>query len=88
MQGLQRIAQKIHASEADGSVEKLTTRQRNKERVKMVLKKLVHLMNSLQVKSGSELVFPMLFDHMSFATHRFEGGVCQNSISLARPFQR
>ena len=39
MQGLQRIAQKIHASEADGSVEKLTTRQRNKERVKMVLKK-------------------------------------------------
>ena len=70
MQGLQRIAQKIHASEADGSVEKLTTRQRNKERVKMVLKKLVHLMNSLQVKSGSELVFPMLFDHMSFATHR------------------
>ena len=25
---------------------------------------------SLQVKSGSELVFPMLFDHMSFATHR------------------
>ena len=67
---LQHIAQKIHASEADGRVEKLTTRQRNKERVKMVLKKLVHLMNSLQVKSGSELVFPMLFDHMSFATHR------------------
>ena len=25
---------------------------------------------SLQAKSGSELVFPMLFDHMSFATHR------------------
>ena len=70
MQGLKRIAQKIHAAEADGNVEKLTTRQRNKERVKTVLKKLVHLMNSLQVKSGSELAFPMLFDHMSFATHR------------------
>ena len=70
MQGLKRIAQKIHAAEADANVEKLTTRQRNKERVKTVLKKLVHLMNSLQVKSGSELVFPMLFDHMSFATHR------------------
>ena len=27
-------------------------------------------MNSLQVKSGSELAFPMLFDHMSFSTHR------------------
>ena len=24
----------------------------------------------MQVKSGSELVFPILFDHMSFATHR------------------
>jgi hypothetical protein len=70
MQGLQRIAQKVLATEAEGSVEQLTTRQRNKERIKSVLKKLVHLMNSLQVKSGSELVFPMLFDHMSFATHR------------------
>ena len=27
-------------------------------------------MNSMQVKSGSELSFPMLFDHMSFSTHR------------------
>ena len=25
---------------------------------------------SLQVKSGSELVFPVLFGHISFATHR------------------
>ena len=70
MQGLQRIAHKIHAVEAEGSVQQLTTRQQNRERIKTVLKKLVHLMNSLQVKSGSELVFPMLFDHMSFATHR------------------
>ena len=27
-------------------------------------------MNTLQVKSGSELVFPMLFDHLSFSTHK------------------
>ena len=27
-------------------------------------------MNSLHVKSGPELAFPMLFDHMSFSTHR------------------
>ena len=26
-------------------------------------------MNTLQVKSGSELVFPILFDHLSFPTH-------------------
>lgn len=60
MQGLQRITQKIHAAEADGSVEKLTARQRNKGRAKMVLKKLVHLMKSLQVKRGCGLVSPML----------------------------
>ena len=35
-----------------------------------MLKKFVFLMNSMQVKSGSELVFPILFDHMSFSTHR------------------
>ena len=35
-----------------------------------MLKQLVYLMSSLQVKSGSELAFPMLFDHMSFSTHR------------------
>ena len=66
MQGLHRIAQKIHdaEAEADGNVEKVTTQKRNKDRVRMVLKKLVHLMNSLQVKSGSELVFPMPFYHM------------------------
>ena len=27
-------------------------------------------MNTLQVKSGSGLVFPMLFDHLSFSTHK------------------
>ena len=27
-------------------------------------------MNTLHSKSGSELAFPMLYDHMSFSTHR------------------
>ena len=45
-------------------------RRADRERIKAVLKKLVYLMNSLQVKSGSELAFPILFDHMSFSTHR------------------
>ena len=42
----------------------------NKARTRAILKKLVFLLNTMQVKSGSELVFPILFDHMSFATHR------------------
>ena len=32
--------------------------------------KLVHLVNRLQVKSGAEMAFPILFGHMSFTTHR------------------
>ena len=47
-----------------------------------MLKKMVYLMNSMQVKSGSELVFPMLFDHMSFATHR-----CWE-VNLKMPYAR
>ena len=72
-EGLQRIVRKITAQEsaqqASGSAA-ASTRQRNRERTHACLKKLVFLMNSMQVKSGSELVFPILFDHMSFATHR------------------
>ncbi len=42
----------------------------DREHFNAVLKQLVYLMNSLQVKRGSELAFPMLSDHMSFSTHR------------------
>jgi hypothetical protein len=72
-EGLQRIVRKITAEEA-GSLqdakEPASTRDRNKLRTRAILKKLVFLLNTMQVKSGSELVFPILFDHMSFATHR------------------
>jgi hypothetical protein len=73
LEGLQRIVRKITAQErlktAEGK-EPTNTRTRNRERTHSMLKKLVFLMNSMQVKSGSELVFPILFDHMSFSTHR------------------
>ena len=68
-QGMQRIVNKITAEEASSDVV-TTTRQRNKERTRAILKKFVFLLNTMQVKSGSELVFPILFDHMSFSTHR------------------
>ena len=72
-EGMQRIVRKITAEEAgslqDGKVP-TSTRERNKARSRAILKKLVFLLNTMQVKSGSELVFPILFDHMSFATHR------------------
>ena len=30
---------------------------------------MVHLIARLQVKSGAEMAFPVLFGHMSFSTH-------------------
>ena len=68
-EGMQRIVNKITTQEASSDAS-TTTRQRNKARTHAILKKLVFLLNTMQVKSGSELVFPILFDHMSFSTHR------------------
>jgi hypothetical protein len=75
LEGLRRASEKILKQEeaadppvvADG---KDALKRQERERIKAVLKKFVYLMNSLQVKSGSELVFPMLFDHLSFSTHK------------------
>ena len=72
LEGLRRASEKIVREEAARTpdVAEDAKRRADRERIKAVLKKLVYLMNSLQVKSGSELAFPMLFDHMSFSTHR------------------
>ena len=35
-----------------------------------MLRKMVHLIARLQVKSGAEMAFPVIFGHMSFSTHR------------------
>ena len=70
-EGMQRIERKIAADEAGNlQADKVptSTRERNKIRTRAFLKKLVFLL--MQVKSGSKLVSPILFDHMSFATHR------------------
>ena len=35
-----------------------------------MLRKMVHLIARLQIKSGAEMAFPILFGYMSFSTHR------------------
>ena len=35
-----------------------------------MLRKMVHLIARLQVKSGAEMAYPVIFGHMSFSTHR------------------
>ncbi len=71
LDGLRRASEKVLRQE-DAQKPNLdqTAHQEQRNRIKAVLKKLVYLMNTLQVKSGSELVFPMLFDHLSFSTHK------------------
>ena len=78
LEGLRRASEKVLKLEepktntevASKDGRSAEARQQERARIKAVLKKFVYLMNSLQVKSCSELLFPMLFDHMSFSTHR------------------
>ena len=69
-EGLRRASQKVVDKETAQQEEEDAPKSKDRERIKNMLMKMVNLMNSNQVKSGSELVFPMLFDHMSFSTHR------------------
>ena len=72
-EGLRRASQKVldkETAQDAQDAEASTARAKERARIKSLLMKMVNLMNSMQVKSGSELIFPMLFDHMSFSTHR------------------
>ena len=69
-EGLRRASRKVLDKETAEDAEESTAKTKERARIKSMLMKMVNLMNSMQIKSGSELVFPMLFDHMSFSTHR------------------
>ena len=69
-EGLRRASQKVLDKEAASNDEETNAKIKDKARIKNILMKMVNLMNSMQIKSGSELVFPMLYDHLSFSTHR------------------
>ena len=64
LESVRKASEKIVSEEAARTpdVAEDAKRRADRERIKAVLKKLVYLMNSLQVKSGSELAFPFLFD--------------------------
>ena len=70
LQGLRRAAEKqqdqMEATALEQEAKKVTKAQ---QALKM-LRKMVHLIARLQVKSGAEMAFPILFGHMSFSTHR------------------
>jgi hypothetical protein len=63
--GLRRAAEK-QQQEMELAAEKMTQAKKTLNG----LRKIVHLIARLQVQSGSEMAFPMLFGHMSFCTHR------------------
>ncbi len=69
LDGLRKATEK-HRDEVEAmSVEQGKTLTKAQETLRF-LRKMVHMVARLQVKSGSEMAFPMLFGHMSFSTHR------------------
>ena len=70
LQGLRKAAERqqdqMDAAALDESGKKITKAQKALQ----MLRKMVHLIARLQVKSGAEMAFPILFGHMSFSSHR------------------
>ena len=70
LQGLRRAAEKqqdqMEATVLEQEAKKVTKAQQALK----TIRKMVHLIARLQVKSGAEMAFPILFGHMSFSTHR------------------
>ena len=69
LEGLRKAAEKqrdqMDAEAQEHSDKKITKAQQALQ----MLRKMVHLIARLQVKSGAEMAFPILFGHMSFSTH-------------------
>jgi hypothetical protein len=74
LQGLRKVTEKRRdeqaTEECSAASKELTASEKRKKDAAANFYKLVHLVNRLQVKSGSEMAFPILFGHMSFTTHR------------------
>jgi hypothetical protein len=86
---MQRIVRKITAEETSSLQESkatTSTKERNRARSRAIQRKLVFLLNTMQVKSGSELVFPILFDTQMLG-NQYEIALRQSFVSLARGVQ-
>ena len=70
LQGLRRAAEKQRDQMHTAALEEFGKKTTRAQQALQMLRKMVHLIARLQVKSGAEMVFPMLFGHMSFSTHR------------------
>ena len=70
LQGLRKAAEK-HQDQVDAVALDEQGKAVSKARQALqMLRKMVHLMARLQVKSGAEMAFPIIFGHMPFSTHR------------------
>ena len=68
--GLRRAAEKQRDQMDAAALEESDKTITRAQQALQMLRKMVHLIARLQIKSGAEMAFPMLFGHMSFSTHR------------------
>ena len=70
LQGLRKAAERQRDQMDAATLEEFGKQITRAQQTLQMLRKMVHLIARLQLKSGAEMAFPMLFGHMSFSTHR------------------
>ena len=70
LQGLRKATEKQRDQMEAAALEESDKKVTKAQQALQMLRKMVHLIARLQLKSGAEMAFPILFGHMSFATHR------------------
>ena len=74
LQGMRKAAEKRRDQQSmedcSASSKELNPSAKRKKEAAANFYKLVYVVNNLQIKSGAEMAFPILFGHMSFSTHR------------------
>ena len=70
LEGLRKAAEKQQDQMDAAALDDTNPKMTKARHALQLLRKMVHLIARLQVKSGAEMAFPILFGHMSFSTHR------------------
>ena len=70
LQGLRKAAEKQQDQMDAAALDEQGKAISRARQAMQMLRKMVHLIARLQVESGAEMAFPIIFGHMSFSTHR------------------
>ena len=70
LQGLRKAAEKQQDQMDAAALDEQGKAISKAHQALQMLRKMVHLIARLQVKSGTEMASPVIFGHMPFSTHR------------------